>query len=96
MNPLKGLIYLGPPPCCVEVYKYILYRAAKKLIKPKGRRQYIERNIVAGKIIISPKRLIEGGAAILITEKRNHQRVNKGRSISIPLLRKRLRVLLFS
>ena len=65
-------------------------------MSPKGRIQYIEKNIVAGKIIISPKRLIEGGAAILITEKRNHHKVKIGSSINIPLLKKRLRVWLFS
>ena len=80
----------------MEVYKYILYNAARNLIRAKGRRQYIERNIVAGKIIISPSKLIEGGAAILITEKRNHHKVSSGRSISIPLLKNNLRVWLFS
>lgn len=41
----------------------------------------------------SPKRLIEGGALIFAAAARNHQRVIDGRSLIIPLVKKRLRVL---
>jgi len=46
--------------------------------------------------MISPKRLILGGAAILMTENRNHHRAKIGRSMSIPLAKRSLRLWVFS
>ena len=41
---------------------------------------------------ISPNKLIDGGAAILVMEKRNHHKVKEGANLKIPLIRKILRV----
>lgn len=51
-----------------------------------------ELNINAGKIIISPSKLILGGPAIFITENINHPKERAGQSKSIPFARKRLRL----
>ena len=45
---------------------------------------------------ISAKRLMEGGAAILVAEMRNHKSVKRGNTDSIPLYRYKLRELLIS
>ena len=58
--------------------------------------QYLDLKITEGKIIISPNKLILGGAAMFNTQKRNHQRERRGINISIPLEIKRLRVCVFS
>lgn len=40
---------------------------------------------------ISPMRLREGGVAMLVAEKRSHQKVRLGRRLAMPLDKKRLR-----
>ena len=49
-----------------------------------------------GKIMISPIRLILGGAAMFMMQKKNHHKERVGINIIIPLERKRLRVWVFS
>lgn len=80
-----GAKNLGFPPCWVNVYIYILYTAAKKLIKIRHKVKYFKNNIMAGKIIISLKRLIVGGTAILIAENKNHQSDKIGKDNNNPL-----------
>lgn len=45
---------------------------------------------------ISPRRLMEGGAAMLAAENRNHHMVIEGRRVRRPLVRNILRVLVVS
>ena len=52
--------------------------------------------MVDGKIIISPNKLILGGAAMFMIQKRNHQIVREGINISIPFVIYILRVEVFS
>jgi hypothetical protein len=52
--------------------------------------------IILGRINNSLKRLIEGGAAILITQNKNHHKVNPGTNNKNPLLNTKLRLWLFS
>jgi hypothetical protein len=92
LSVLKGLIYFGLPPCWLAEYKYILYSAARNLIRPKGNRKYLDLKIIEGKIIISPRRLILGGAAILITQNINHHIDNIGINSKIPFVKNKLRV----
>lgn len=65
---------------------YILYTAAKKLIKIRHKVKYFKNNIMAGKIIISLKRLMVGGTAILIAENKNHQSDKIGKDSKSPLI----------
>jgi hypothetical protein len=46
--------------------------------------------------IISAARLIDGGAAIFAAENINHKMLIRGKNLSMPLVRKRLRVLVVS
>jgi len=76
------------------VFLYIIkeYAPVIKLNKAKNSIKNIENAVVAVINIISLSKLIDGGAAILILENKNHHRDIEGRNIIIPFIKNMLRV----
>lgn len=73
-------------PCCTVEYIYKEYTAAKKVSQAKGRdstQDHLKRAMI---VFISPKRFRVGGAAILATDNRNHQKVREGIDDCIPFI----------
>lgn len=76
----------------MEVNKNNEYAAAKNLQMPKGIIYQYEAHTAEVISAISPKRLIEGGAAILQMERINHQKEIAGKIQRIPFVKYILRV----
>lgn len=85
-------INTGGQPCCVEVYKIREYAAAINLENANGiaRNPDMLRPLEIN--IISPIRLIEGGAAIFAADSVNHIIVISGNRFRSPLVKNKLRV----
>lgn len=66
--------------------------ALKKILSPRGMIKYAEIDIVAVRSIISAWRFREGGIAMLAPIIRNQSIVSCGASVSVPFVRKILRV----
>lgn len=78
------------------MYRNSEYAAAKNLtreIRLTVKKEYAK---ILVRSIISPRRLIDGGAAILAAENINHQNVIAGNNIIIPLVINMLRVFVVS
>ena len=72
------------------------YIADKNLISANGKTKKRELYNRAGKIIISPNKLILGGLAILRTENRNHHKAIAGLTNRKPFTKSKLRLCDFS
>ena len=78
------------------MYRTREYAAAINLDRAKGRAAALEEKRALDISIISPKRLIDGGAAILAADIINHIIVIKGNRFKRPLVKKILRVVVDS
>lgn len=74
----KGLLNIGGAPCCVEVYKYSEYAAARNLASIIGIIKEKEEERILVSNIISLVRFNVGGAAIFALVAINHQKVIAG------------------
>lgn len=88
---IEGFLIKEGCPCWEETNKYKEYTAARKAIQPKGIVSHIDKNKALEISIISPSKLIEGGAAMLAAERQNHHKVIEGKRESMPLFKKILR-----
>jgi len=79
-------------PCCVFPYIFKEYAPVINLSNPKKIINIIENEDVAVINIISLRRLIDGGAAILIAVNMNHHIVREGKNDIMPFIRNMLRV----
>ena len=87
-----GLENCGNLPWLVEVNRNKEYAAAKNLHSPRGIIYNLDAHRELKIIEISPSRLIEGGAAILMAERIIHQNEMAGNKERIPLVKNKLRV----
>lgn len=74
------------------MYRNKEYAAARNLIALMVITEVNEYERILVRRMISPRRLIEGGAAIFAAENINHQKVMAGNSIVIPFVMNMLRV----
>lgn len=92
LKELSGFVKLGTGPCCVEVNRISEYAAAINVARASIGVKRCDRDRMDVIRMISLSRFIDGGAPRLAAEDRNHHVDKEGNKVSIPFVRRRLRV----